>query len=216
MRAVVTADIVDYTKLTKEEADDVLIKVHHLIDVFKSSKFNIQNNFLIKRGDSIQGELEHQKDALRVALLLKTGINGLHYEETKKRSSLIDVRIAIGIGNVVIRNSINESSGDAYIYSGRTLDAMKRNKRMISIKTNNQEFDAELETELKLLEVIMSGWTTTSAEILYWTILGYDEKEIAKKLEVSQPAINQGKKRAGWNAVEALLERFESLIQLNK
>ncbi len=212
MKAVITADIVDYTKLTNEEADDVLIKIHHLIDVFKDSKFNIKNNFYIRRGDSIQGELANTSDALKLALLLKTGLNSLYYEENKKRTALIDVRIAIGIGGAVDKNNINESYGDAYTYSGRTLDEMKKNKRMIALKTDNEEVNAELETELKLLEVIMSGWTVRSAEILYWTILGDDEIVIANKLGISQPAVNQAKKRAGWIAVEALLERFENVI----
>jgi len=43
-------------------------------------------------------------------------------------------------------------------------------------------------------------------------LLNYKEKEIQEKLKVSQSAVNQRKKTAGWNGIDALLKRFEKLI----
>jgi len=62
----------------------------------------------------------------------------------------------------------------------------------------------------------MSGWVITSAEALYWTLVGFNEKEISEKLNVTQSAINQRKKTAGWTGVEALLQRFEELMRKGK
>ena len=58
----------------------------------------------------------------------------------------------------------------------------------------------------------MAGWTVHSAEVIYWTLLGLNEKEISKKLKKTQSAINQRKKTAGWNGIEPLLERFVELL----
>ena len=212
MNAVITADVVDYTKLANEQADAVLNNVSQLIEALDAARFNV-NNFYVKRGDSIQGELDNPKNALKVALLLKTAINRVNYKKGSRDSKIIDIRVAVGIGEVIRRKGINESSGDAYIFSGRTLDGMKKSKRLITIKTFDDNMNGELEAELKLLEVIMARWTAATSEILYWTLLGMEEKRVAEKLGIKQPAVSQAKKRAGWSGIEALLERFQQLME---
>lgn len=214
MNAVITADIVDYTKLKDEEASKVLTAIHLVFHKLEISRTNLISNFLIKRGDSVQMEIDNPSETLKVALLLKSAINKIDFSNNKRKAPTNDVRIAIGVGSINSkRENVNESSGDAYINSGRTLDNMKKNKRLLAIKTNDDRIDAELETEFKLLEVIMSGWKTTSAEVIYWTLLGFSEREIAEQLGVTQSAINQRKGTAGWNGIEALLNRFETILK---
>jgi len=213
MKAVITADIVNSTKLNTEEADIVLESLHNTIQDIDNAKFNVYSSFAIKRGDSIQGELSNARDALRVALILKTAVNRLVITKNIKRNIVVDIRIAIGIGSVISNNNINESSGEAYMNSGRTLDGMKKEKRTLAIKTPNVNLTDELETEIKLLEVIMDRWTLSSTNILYYILLGKTENEAAEILKITQSAINQGKKRGGWNAIENLLKRFETLMQ---
>ena len=209
MDAVITADIIGYTKLTNNDADIVLNTIHNLFRELTLDRNNLSSNFSIKRGDSIQGEISNPAEALKIALLLKTAVRKL-----KVGSKNLDIRIAIGIGNIDNkRNSIDESFGEAYIYSGRSLDNMKNDKRVFVAKTNNEAVNKELDVELTLLESIMSGWKSTSAEVLYYTLLGFNETEIAEKLNISQSAINQRKKIAGWVAVETLVKRYEKLIK---
>ena len=213
MQAVITADIVDSSSLSSEQTDIVLNAIHSLLDDYKDVRVNIDDKFIISRGDSIQIELDHPAQALNVALLLKSTVNKISFREVKRQSPVVDVRIAIGIGDIEIkRELVNESSGSAYINSGRMLDSMKKEKRLFSIKTNNLLWDEEFDAEFKLLEVILSGWKITSAEVVYLLLLNYKEKEIQEKLKVSQSAVNQRKKTAGWNGIDALLKRFEKLI----
>jgi len=214
MKAVIVADIVDYTLLTKGEADIIIKEVRAMLNELNGIRSNLVRDILIKRGDNIQFELENPKEALKVALILKTVVNKIVFKNENKSSPEADIRIAIGIGNIEAeRESVDESSGEAYITSGRTVDKMKKSKRMIAVKMKNKEIEAELETEFRLLEVIMSGWLVTSAEVLYLTLLGQDAKQIANKFGVTVSAINQRKKTAGWSGIEALLERFSDLIK---
>jgi len=213
MNAVITADIIDSTKLTKENEDIVLQAIHQLVEDQKSTRTNLNSNLSIRRGDNIQIELEDAKEALKAALLLKTALNKITFIGDNKTKPSIDVRIAIGTGAVHgHRDNVNESTGEAYTNSGRTLDAMKKYKRTLAIKTGINKLDAELETEFKLLEVIMSGWKVTSAEVMYWTLQGLNEIEIGQNLGKTQSAINQRKKTAGWSGIEPLLERFQILM----
>lgn len=213
MNAVITADIVDYTKLSENQANKILNAIHIVFNKLAISRTNLIHNFLIKRGDSIQMEIEDPSETLKVALLLKSAINKIDFYNNKRRAPTNDIRIAIGVGDIdTKRENVNESTGDAYTNSGRTLDSMKKNKRLLAIKTNNDSINAELETEFKLLEVIMSGWKTTSAEVIYWTLLGFSESQIAEQLNVSQSAINQRKGTAGWSGIEHLLNRFKNIL----
>jgi hypothetical protein len=214
MNAVITADIIDYTKLSGKEEDLVIETLYDTFEEASGIRTNINSSFIITRGDSIQIEMEHPGEALRIALVLKSVINKLTLKDGNRLKPSIDIRIAIGIGQISTkREYVNESTGDAYTYSGRTLDSMKKNKRTLAIKTHNQYINEELETEFQLLEVIMSGWYVSSAEVIHWTLLNLNENEISKKLKVSQSAINQRKKTAGWNGIKPLLERYKVLIE---
>jgi len=214
MKAVITADIVDYTSLTANKESVLLNNIHNMFSQISSIRTNIDNTLSIHRGDSIQGEISNPADGLRVALLLKTAVNKVLFDNNKKRSLVMDIRVAIGIGNIDIeRDTVNESSGEAYIFSGRTLDVMKKTKQTIAIKTNNEEWNAELETEFKLLEEIIKNWQISSAEVVYWALLGFDDTSIAKEIGVSRSAIVQRKKTAGWTGIKALITRFETLMQ---
>lgn len=213
MNAVITADIIDYSKLPTKSEDLVINAIYNTFEDSADIRTNVDSSFVITRGDNIQIELDEQVDALKAALLLKTAINKIPLNKGNKTKPDIDIRIAIGIGEISSkRRNVNESTGDAYTFSGRTLDSMKKHKRTFAIKTYNDTLNAELETEFKLLEVIMSGWTVNSAELIYWKLLGLNEKDISEKLNKTQSAINQRKKTAGWNGIKPLLERFAELM----
>ncbi|MDX9771377.1 MAG: hypothetical protein RBT19_13535 [Tenuifilaceae bacterium] len=217
MKAVVTADIIDYTKLSSNDATRVIDTISSVFNnpkALSSVRTNLNATFSIKRGDSIQVEIGVPEDALKVALLLKTAVNAVNLTPEKKRNKpMVDMRIAIGIGEIdAQRSDVNISSGEAYEHSGRTLDTMKKSKRKILIKTHSEQWDNEINTELALLEEIMKGWKITSAEVLYLTLLGLREKDIEAELGITQSAVNQRKANAGWSGLEALINRFEELI----
>lgn len=217
MRAVITADIIDYTKLTSNDANrviDAISSVFNSPQALTNVRTNLNATYSIRRGDSVQVEINNPVIALKVALLLKTAVNAVNLTPEKKRNKpMVDIRIAIGIGDIdAQRSDVNISSGEAYEHSGRTLDTMKKSKRKILIKTNNKHWDNEINTELALLEEIMKGWKITSAEVLYLTLLGLKEKEIEAELSITQSAVNQRKTNAGWSGLDTLINRFEEII----
>jgi hypothetical protein len=213
MNAVITADIINYSRLSPGEQDKVIGIIYKTFEDNRDIRTNVNDSsFAITRGDNIQIELINADKALKAALLLKSAIKKIVLRTGNK--PLIDVRIAIGAGDISgKRENVGESTGNAYTFSGRTLDSMKKQKRSLAIKTISTRLDAEMETELRLLEVIISGWTVNSAEVIFWTIQGLTEQDISDRLKISQSAINQRKKTAGWAGIEPLLKRFEELIE---
>ncbi len=215
MVAVLTADLIDSSHYDEEVLNEVL-------DTLKA-EFNAitgftdtENRFKIYRGDSFQGVLKYPEDALKVALLLKAAVNRIHIKKTRKSrnySKIADFKMSIGVGlQEIEREAISESNGQAFQFSGRTLDAMKTENRKIKLTTEDDDINSEFNASLFLLDTVSDKWSTASAEVVYYLIKGLKEKEVAAEIKISQSAVNQRKKAAGWDAISVLLERYNEVI----
>lgn len=215
MEAVISADIIGYSNLNGEQQNKVIASVKKLLNSLEGVRDNLGNNFKIKRGDAVQVEIQNPKEALKIGLLLKATVTQITFETDtyKRKRPIIDIRMAIGLGDITNkRPMVDESMGKAYSNSGRTLDEMKKPRTIFTLKSDNIGLNEELNVAFKLLDEILLSWNITSAELMYWLLMGKTEIETAAKLNISQSAVNQRKKRAGWYGIEALLERYEILI----
>ncbi len=214
MVAVLTADLINsttYDKKTLQQVIAVLKQEFNEINAVEEAMFTIF------RGDSFQGIVKQPKSALLIALQLKASICKVQSSTQKKSSSPIaDVRIAIGIGEAEYnKNAIAESNGEAFHFSGKTLDTMKSENKKISLKTANEEINGEFLVSLKFLDSLTDKWSIASAEVVYYLLKGLKEQQIANELNRSQAAINLRKKAAGWEEIQFLLQRFEHTIAKN-
>ncbi|WBL23925.1 SatD family protein [Zunongwangia sp. HRR-M8] len=211
MVAVISADLIDSSSYPTEFLDLVIETMQKEFDLFAKYFSEEKSNFKIYRGDSVQGMLTNPENALLFSLFLKTALNKLEYE--KDSAIKADLRIAIGIGSIDLkRDEISESNGKAFQLSGRTLDEMKFTGRKLMLKTPNIDLNGEFYTSLALFDFIADRWSTASAEVIYYLLQDYKEKEIAKILGISQSAVNQRKKTAGWDPISDLLTRFKEKI----
>lgn len=215
MIAVISADLLSsssYPKSLLELAIQSLNREFRELEKLtkKESKFEIY------RGDSFQGIIYSPEAALLFALRIKTVINSLHLKDRDTNKAFkreADLRMAIGIGAYDFkRDSILESNGEAFQFSGRTLDEMKKENRKLKLKTSLAEVNSEFNTSFFLFDTISDKWSTASAEVIYYLLKGFKETEIADELGISQSAVNQRKKAAGWDAIESLLDRFQDVI----
>lgn len=216
MVAVLTADLIDSSlydeEVLKKVMDTLTSEFDHIIH--KYGKDNVRLN--IYRGDSFQGVIKDPAEALIIALQLKAAVNRIHLKKTRKSktySKIADFKMAIGIGTQNIeREAIAESNGQAFQFSGRTLDEMKNDNRKTRLKTALEDIDEEFNTSFFLLDTITDKWSTASAEVVYYLIRDLKEREVASEIKISQSAVNQRKKAAGWEAISLLLTRFQKVI----
>ena len=217
MIAVITADLVDSSFYEESLLNTVLNKLRQEFkQLEKKNKPKVR--FEIYRGDSFQGVIYRPEDALKIMLQIKTAINQVHLKQTRSKAyaKVADFKIALGIGNCDFeRESIAESNGQAFQFSGRTLDSLKTEDRFTKLLSPNEEVNAEFDSSLYLLDILMNRWSTASAEVVYYLLQGQKEKEIAEKLKISQSAVNQRKKSSGWDAIVVLLQRYEQVIIKN-
>ncbi|SDR81741.1 hypothetical protein [Gramella sp. MAR_2010_147] len=216
MISVISADLLSsssYPEALLGKVITVLNQEFQYID--KQTKKN--TGFKIFRGDSFQGVVYEPSQSLHTALTLKTSINRLHLKSdlsNKAYKKEVDLRLAIGIGTYDFkRDSILESNGQAFQFSGRTLDDMKKENRKLQLKSPDENINNEFNTSLYLFDTISDKWSTASAEVIYYLLKGFKETDIASELGISQSAVNQRKKAAGWDAIEALLIRYETVIK---
>lgn len=208
--AVVTADIIESTSLSPSEMNAVL---DHVDSEFKSEK---RSNFWVARGDSFQWFIEKPETALKKALLLRAVVNLWNRPSANITSSpSTDVRISIGIGRVsLMRQNLSESTGHAFILSGRGLERLKSERHtLLAIETGDPPLDEEFILTTAMASAITSRWSYASAEVIYWYLKGFEtQTEIARKIGIGQSSVQRRMEAMHMDVIEMFLGRFSKLI----
>lgn len=220
VRATISADIISSTSLSVEELTLLQSEIHSFLD--ELSEKSQENDWgRLFKGDSVEIFLHDPHEALRVALLLKTLVKKTFAwgKENNARRELFrkyGIRLAIGIGEMRIADQkLDILDGEAIYNSGRLLE--KASKEKLSIKRSmffacpNPLLTEYVDVMVGLLDTLLRNATSRQNEILYYRLLGKNEKEIAGMLNIKQSAVNQRSNSAGWKAVESALNYYEKL-----
>ncbi|GAA4961106.1 transcriptional regulator [Algibacter aquimarinus] len=190
--SVITGDVI---KSRSQVNPDIWIKT------LKKTLSNISSDekyWDIYRGDSFQIEIRNWYQSFICAVYIKACIKSIHG---------LDVRLAIGIGNKTYDGeNVTESNGEAFIFSGETIESLKKEKQNLRIKTNHFELDQELNLYFKLALVFMDNWTKNSAEIVKLSIENPNalQSDLGKMIGINQNAISTRQKRAHLEEIEEL------------
>ncbi len=198
MIAVITGDIINSRKVGTEEWLPKL-------EAFLKSTIKKKKSWNIYRGDSFQIEIDDVANALEIVLCIKALI---------KTNNKIDVRMAIGIGEVDFKGkNVTESNGTAYINSGESFDNIKHNT--LVVKSPFQELDEYFNPILKLLSFISNNWKSVTAETIYWALTNKElqQKELAEQIKKDKAAVNRALKRAGYDEIKDVLNLYSSKIK---
>ncbi len=164
-------------------------------------------NWEIYRGDSFQLEIPDIEKAFIAAVKIKAAI---------KLIKKLDVRIAIGIGKKThAGTSISEANGDAFIFSGRTLEKIKKSKVNLAIETPYPPLNYELNLFFKLGLIAMDHWTPNSAEIV---ILGLahpkaSQEMLGNMIQIKQNTVSERQKRAYFEEITEIDRMYRNKIK---
>jgi len=210
--AAITGDIVGSTRFASDQREKVVSAVK---SSFKTVEDALPGTFCapfaIYRGDGFQGVVDKPEFALRAALLMRASLSaGFEFGSRRLR---MDARMAIGIGAIdfLPKNASAEGDGEAFRLSGPALDSMKGEHRLV-IRTCWPQLHAELDTECALLDAIISKWSAGQARAIVEQIRNMTQEAAARKLGISQPAVQQRLKHAGGWAVAEFCRRYEEII----
>ncbi len=203
MKAVLTGDIVNSTRLMAPAEEKLLKELREILSPYKHEFF---------RGDSFQAYLDDPGPALRTALRCRTAAIGLLPEEADLIS---DVRISIGIGEVTgLVSDLATAKGEAFLLSGRGLDDMKKESGRLSIHTANKMGALALEVVGDYINSIYKQMTAKQAEVISELLNDLNQQEVAEKLKRSKSTISQHVSAGKWEEIEAILGNYLKIIAL--
>lgn len=191
MISVITGDIIK-SRTTKSPEQWLKVLKEALTHLESDTKY-----WDIYRGDSFQVELKNTPESFMAAVYIKACI---------KTINGLDVRLAIGVGKKTFEGkTVTESNGEAFLFSGETLETLKKEKQNLRIKTTNTTINEELNLYFKLALIPMDQWTTNSAEIVKLSLENPEalQETLGKTLGINQNAVSSRQKRAH---LEAILE----------
>jgi hypothetical protein len=203
MHAVITGDIVNSTLIQPEEEQAILQALTSILAPDKHEFF---------RGDSFQAFVEDPLRALRVSLLCRTAAKIAAPEDAPVQA---DIRISIGLGDVNKPvTQLATAKGEAFILSGRALDAMDKTGGKIIISCENKLASLALTVLADYINSIFGQITHKQAEVLHQLLSGLNQQQVAEKLNRSKSTISQHVTAGKWDELEALLEHYNKVVQL--
>ncbi len=206
--SVITGDIVGSTL-----GDDSQRRA--MLDVIESSVEEIQRELDVSlqleffRGDAFQILVKRPQKALLIAVLLRAALCG---DTPKDNLYVWDARMAIGVGGVTyLTESMAKSTGDAFVYSGRTLDGMWNER--LAIKTQWKTINDEFSVSTPFADDLISQWTRVQANVIFDYLL-YDvtQGQIAREKGMSPQNVSKVLKAGRTELVINYIKRFEKLI----
>lgn len=218
-QATISADIVSSTALSVEELSLLQSEIRRFLENL-SEKSQGKNWGRLFKGDSVEIFLSNPKEALRVALLLKSLVKKTSVAKTKNDKQELfkrfGIRLAIGIGEMRMADKEHDIlDGEAIYYSGRLLEKSTEEKQTIKrsmfFACKDPLLTEQMDVILGLLDALLKEATPRQSEILYYKLFGKNEEEIAEILKIKQSAVNQRSNSAGWKAIESAVNYFEKL-----
>lgn len=214
MYAAISADVVSSTTLSVDETIALKQRIESLFRILEDKYPGFWGRLI--KGDYMECLLPSAKDALRVALLLKTCIKSfpLHDAEGKKLFQTYGVRMAIGLGTMrIVDREQGIMDGDAIYLSGRTLNAISASNRQVTllISATDKRMEPALRTVGVLVDALVNNATRRQCEVLYYKLLAKSEQEIADILGIKQSGVNQHSTSAKWYCIEETLNFWEQL-----
>lgn len=210
MVAIITGDIIASRKMINQEK--WLSPLKYLFNTWGDTP----KDWKLDRGDYFQVEITNIEEALKKALEIKALIKKVKPLDERKTISAIDVRMAIGIGEKTYSGeSISESNGTAFIYSGEKFDVLKKENVTLGLKTPWQNFDEEMNLYLKLVGTFMNKWSVSSAELLEIVLKNPNvtQDEIGKQLGIQQSGVSRRWNRANVNEILEVNKMFQKKIK---
>jgi len=186
MICIITGDIVGSRKIK----DSWLLSLKTALKTVSGQN----GKWEIYRGDSFQVEVDAE-DAIRTAAYIKACI---------RINKPADVRMGIGIGEVKTkRKKLSESSGDVFVNSGAAFDSLKQAKVNLAIKTENTDFDEEINVLIKLSLIAMDSWGVVAAEMVKLALENENvvQSELAIISKRTQSSVSEALKRARYSEI---------------
>jgi hypothetical protein len=204
--AVITGDIKNFTKLSNERRSKLIVDTEELMKTMVKNTKDAQ----VFRGDSYQLIVEDIAQVLKkcIQLICWFKLNSDRFSAGRRSATdprvPLGTRLSIGIGEIAYKGkNVLDSDGEAFHLSGRKFDQLNKDD-IIKLTTADEKSNEIFEMLLMFMNSIIRSWTRTQAETIFLLLEKSDntQEQIAKKLNMTQPAIAFSLRSAKWKEVE--------------
>ncbi|MDC6364740.1 MULTISPECIES: fumarate hydratase [Flavobacteriaceae] len=221
--AVISGDVIAFTSLSKIDKEILEGQLEILLKDLEN--YNIYARII--KGDYLEMVIPKYEHALRIALatkcLVKSSSTKMEKKEGRRVKYFISygIRLAIGYGKLSrFDQQKGIIDGEAIYMSGRKInEEHTHSKERITIKntlffeSNEERLNQIFAPIITLLDFIIYKATPKQCRIIYERLLGGNEDDISKKLNISQQTVNDQSLRSGWDAIEKSVLFFEKEIK---
>jgi hypothetical protein len=212
IHAVLTGDIVTSSQYAPTDLKRIMQSLRRSAGEFSDAfPGTIRGDLDVFSGDGWQILLADWRKATRLGLFMRAVL--------RADSNLsADTRVSVGLGSVdkatLNLKRISESTGEAFERSGRALKLLQKPFLMTwgvpsKNSTPSKLEDRLLDGSLRLLDELICRWKSKQAHSVSLALLGKTQDQIARKLQVSQPAVSTSLSSAGWKGIETFLLQIE-------
>lgn len=208
---VITGDIVASTELSKPERE-------HLHQMMRQAGDLAREHFAdamplpvgIFGGDSWQMLLSEPARALRAALLYRTSIMAHVLPEARDP---VDTRCVVARAPIdfVPRDAVSEGEGEAFQLSGRELQRLPDDRRLMFVTTSRTS-QADWDIAFRLIDELARAWTALQARAVLGALRGLTQEQTAELWSppIRQASVAKHLDAAHWKAIRDAVEAFES------
>lgn len=211
--SALSCDVVGSTTINPEDFPELY---HNLENVLLDLKKRIPGMwFRIIRGDSIECLFTNPNEALRVAIIIKCYLKyWLNSIDCSQKSREYALRFSIGIGTMRITDMESQIiDGPAIYISGRNLDriSMRGIYSSFDMEGANKDISNFINASILALDDLINKMSAKQAIVIYYKLIGFLEKEIAKELHISQASVNVRSSLAQWGLVLEMITSWEHI-----
>jgi hypothetical protein len=125
------------------------------------------------------------------------------------------IRFSIGMSRKVYENREQDiMDGPAIYISGRNLDAISRRANVYSIievDGASEEMNCFLDSYVAMVSNLLDSYSVKKAEVVYYKLLGFKEREISERLGIFQSSVNTRSTNAQWGLLNTAIKDFENM-----
>ncbi len=203
MYAVLTGDLIGSTRVSAPEAFRERLRQLLLL---LAQTFQAQTSQF--RGDGFQVLIDMDMNALRMALLIRTGL----ISHSPNSSERWDARLGIAVGKGDAQSA--DENSPVHVNSGKVLDSMGKENLCLHAASDMLALGSGVAT--RFVDDIVNSLTPTEAEILFYHLLERkSHASIANKVGKKRPTITITLKRARYHLLDRYCQDMDKLIRLD-
>jgi len=212
MAVVITGDLIESSKLAIDQRQQrINLLFEQLVTCLRQRwKNDSQLRGEIVQGDAFQIYTANDKDALRLAFIIRCFYRSQNAKQAKYR---YDCRLSVAIGEIqsLDNSALAKSGGFVFELSGRAIKHISKTGPQIVFKSGQSAQEAAINMGLSLAELSIKGWRASQSKAILMKLVHSDTNQewMAEHLGVSASAFSQRLNQAGWKAIETFLTYYE-------